>query len=68
MNKMKVHMFFHEAYVLVGVMIHSLNIKISSSSKFWGGGGGRHTKVIRRGSIFGLVRDFSKVIFGQKPS
>ena len=59
-------MFFHKAYFLVRAMIHSLNIKISSSSKFQEE---KHKKSLGGGHQFWTVvsEDVSEVIFEQKP-
>lgn len=52
-------MLFHAAYALVGVMIHWLNIKISSSSKFWEE---KHKNVKERELFLTVVReDFSDI-------
>lgn len=58
-NEQNQRMFFHEAYVLVGIMIHSLNVKISSSCKF--SGEKKHKKVIGRGLFLAVViEEFSE--------
>lgn len=58
-NEQNQRMFFHEAYVLVGVMIHSLNVKITSSCKF--SGEKKHRKVIGMGLFLDVViKEFSE--------